>query len=72
MLTNKELSLFYLLIEIPKYVLPVLITAFGLKSIFKDIKHTYSPYDVFVIPYVQKRIYDELTKRGYTVLKIKE
>ena len=60
------------LIEILKYVVPVLITVFGLKSIFKDIKQTYSSYDVFVIPYEQKRIYEELIKRGYTVPEIKE
>lgn len=69
---NKELSLLSLLIEILKYVVPVLITVFGLKSIFKDIKQTYSSYDVFVIPYEQKRIYEELIKRGYTVPEIKE
>lgn len=70
--TNSSFSLLVLLIAILEYVAPVLITIFGLKSIFKDIKQTYSPYDVFVIPYEQKRIYEELIKRGYTVQEIKE
>ena len=70
--TNSSFSLLVLLIAILEYVAPVLITIFGLKSIFKDIKQTYSPYDVFVIKKEQKRIYEELIKRGYTVQEIKE
>ena len=45
---------------------------YALKTIFKEIKHTYSPYDVFVLSYERERIYKELINRGYTVPRIKE
>lgn len=40
--------------------------------IFKTMKKTYTLYDVFVLSYERKRLYEELTNRGYIVEPIKE
>lgn len=55
-----------------KYIITISLIVYALKTIFKEIKHTYSPYDVFVLSYERERIYKELINRGYTVPRIKE
>lgn len=40
--------------------------------IFKTMKNTYTPYDIFVLSYERKRLYEELTSRGYIVEPIEE
>lgn len=37
----------------------------SLKMIFKEFKKTYSPYDIFILPYERERIRKELVNRGY-------
>ncbi len=69
---NTEFSLFAIIVNVFKYVITILLTVYALKTIFKEIKHTYSPYDVFVLSYEQERLYKELINRGYTVPRIKE
>lgn len=70
--SNTEFSLIAIIVNIFKYVITILLTVHALKIIFKEIKHTYSPYDVFVLPYERERIYKELINRGYTIPRIKE
>ncbi len=70
--SNTEFSVSLVITTILKYLIPVILTAYALKAIFKEIKHTYSSYDVFVLSYERERIYKELVNRGYTVPEIKE
>lgn len=51
-------------------IIIMIITAFA--WIFKTMKNTYTPYDIFVLSYERKRLYEELVKRGYIVDPIEE
>ena len=69
---SNNITIEIILINVVKYILITLVTLWGIKEIFKTLEHTYSPYDVFILPYERERIYKELVNRGYTVPEIKE
>ena len=52
------------------FVLIALMVVGTFAWIFKTMQKTYTPYDIFVLSYERKRLYEELTKRGYIVEKI--
>lgn len=61
--SNTGFSVSLIITSVLKYLIPVVLTAYALKAIFKEIKHTYLSYDVFVLPYERERIYKELVNR---------
>lgn len=58
-------SLYNLFQSLLCYVLPALVMILIINMIFKTFQNTYSPYDVFVIPYERERIHKELVARGF-------
>lgn len=46
-------------------LLLVMVFCLSLRKAFIEFKKTYSPYDIFILPYERERIHKELIKRGY-------
>lgn len=53
-------------------IIIVLMVVASFAWIFKTMKNTYTPYDIFVLSYERKRLYEELASRGYIVEPIEE
>lgn len=54
-----------LLINIINPLTLVVALIISINMIFKEFRKTYSPYDIFILPYERERIRKELIARGY-------
>lgn len=62
--SDSQTILGYCINIIPSLILTVVVVT-SIMIIFKELKTTYRPFDVFVLSYERNRIYNELTARGY-------
>lgn len=69
---NDNSNIFSIIIGAIIFLILSVSIIYTFRRIFKEMKTTYSPYDVFVLSYERKRLYEELTNRGYIVEPIKE